>query len=452
MRNTETEQRALESFWTEVERLGGPEKYILSELVRAGIPPPHPVNITRIKDDKLRAAYIADRAREEEARAPLRRKVWDAYRATHLVHLGLDIHWNDVVGVDFFDPYQRKQRLADGALPELESVDQLVGRLREAVPEMDVPTLRWFCYHREVARALHYRAFTIPKKTGGVRHIWAPLPRLKALQRWILHSIAERLPRHGAAHGFVVGRSIVTNAREHVNAKVVVNVDLKDFFPTFTFPRVKGIFRSAGYLEGISTLLALICTEAPRLVVDVGGEKRFVACGPRCLPQGSPASPALTNAACLRLDRRLAGYAAKGGWRYTRYADDLTFSFPAGAPTSPGGAPRVRALLGAVHAITTDEGLTVHPEKTAVRRPGQRMEVTGLVVNGPGEPRVPRAFRRRLRAALHNVQAGRPLHPGESAASLMGYAAFLYSADPDAGRRHLEALQASLAALEGGDA
>jgi RNA-directed DNA polymerase len=434
---------ALVTFWQEVERHGGPEAYILSELKRAGVPVRKRVNITRIKDDKLRAAYIADRKREEDARGPLRRKVWDAYRATHLVHLGLDIYWNDVVGVDFFDPYQRQQRLADSALPELETVDQLIGCLREAVPELDVPTLRWFCYHREVARSLHYRPFTIPKKTGGVRHIWAPLPRLKAMQRWILDNVAERLPRHGAAHGFVVGRSIVTNARVHTGAQVLVNVDLKDFFPTFTFPRVKGIFRSAGYLEGISTLLALLCTEAPRLPLTVDGEQLFVASGPRCLPQGSPASPALTNAACLRLDRRLAGYAARGGWRYTRYADDLTFSLPTGSDYGP----RVRALLAAIHEITAAEGLTVHPDKTSVRRPGQRMEVTGLVVNGEGEPRVPRAFRRRLRAALHTLEQGRALPEHESPARLLGNAAFLYSADPEEGRRQLEALRALIGPL-----
>jgi len=438
-----TDHTALVAFWQEVERMGGPKRYIRSELDRAGVPVRKRVNITRIKDDKLRAAYIADRKLEEDARSPLRRKVWDAYRATHLVHLGLDIHWNDVVGVDFFDPYKRKQRILDNALPEIESVDQLIGHLREAVPEMDVPTLRWFCYHREVARALHYRPYTIPKKSGGVRHIWAPLPRLKALQRWILHNIAERLPRHGAAHGFVVGRSIVTNARAHTGAQVLVNADLKDFFPTYTFPRVKGIFRAAGYLEGIATLLTLLCTEAPRLPLTVDGEKLFVASGPRCLPQGSPASPALTNAACLRLDRRLAGYAAKGGWRYTRYADDLTFSLP----TDSDSGQRVRALLQAIHIITADEGLTVHPDKTTVRRPGQLMEVTGLVVNGSGEPRVPRAFRRRLRAALHNLEQGRPLPAGESPARLMGYAAFLHSADPEEGRRQLEALQAQLASL-----
>jgi RNA-directed DNA polymerase len=436
--NTSQDHAALVEFWQEVERMGGPERYIRSELQRMGVPVSTRIKITRIKDEKRLNAYIAARKREEDARAPLRRKVWDAYKATHLVHLGLDLHWNDVVGVDFFDPYERRQRLTDSALPELETVEQLVERLQEAVPDMNIPMLRWLSYHREVAKTVHYRPFVIPKKSGGVRHIWAPMPRLKATQRWILDNVAERLPRHGAAHGFTVGRSIITNARAHVDSQVVVGLDLKDFFPTLTLPRVKGIFRSAGYLEGISTLLALLCTESPRMPLRHNDATVYVATGPRCLPQGSPASPALTNAACLRLDRRLAGLAAKCGWRYTRYADDMTFSYP----NSGQGRPRVDRLLGVVNTIVAEEGFTVHPDKTTVMGPGTRQEVTGLIVNGSGEPRVPREFRRMLKAAVNNIQQGKPFHEDESVHTLQGYASFLFSADPEAGRQRLEEVAA----------
>ena len=418
--------------------MGGPERYIRSELQRMGVPVRSRIKITRIKDDKQREAYIRDRNREEEARAPLRRKVWDAYKATHLVHLGVDIHWNDVVGVDFFDPYERRQRLEDNALPELETVDQLIERLREAVPDLDIPALRWFCYHRDVAHTLHYRPFVIPKRSGGVRHIWAPMPKLKAIQKWVLHNVAERLPKHGAGHGFIVGRSILTNAQAHTGSQVVVGMDLKDFFPTLTLPRVKGIFRSAGYLEGISTLLALLCTEAPRFPSHLDGKTVYVATGTRCLPQGSPASPALTNAACLRLDRRLAGYATKFGWRYTRYADDLTFSYP----TSGDGTPRVDRLIKVAQDIIKAEGFTVHPDKTHVMGPGDRQEVTGLIVNGDGPPRVPREFRRMLRAAVNNLQQGKPFHEDEDVQTLTGYASFLFSTDADAGRQRFEELAA----------
>ena len=121
-----------------------------------------------------------------------------------------------------------------------------------------VPQLRGMAYHRDAATSLHYVRFTIPKRDGTERPIWAPKRRLKAAQRWVLHNIVERLPVHGAAQGFLVGRSILTNAAVHVNAKTILKMDVKEFFPTVTLRRVKGVFRRAGYRDGISTLLALI--------------------------------------------------------------------------------------------------------------------------------------------------------------------------------------------------
>ena len=203
-------------------------------------------------------------------------------------------------------------------------------------------------YHRDAATSLHYSRFTIPKRDGTERPIWAPKKKLKAAQRWILHNIVERLPVHGAAQGFMVGRSTLTNAAVHANPKTLLKMDVTDFFPTVTWRRVKGVFRRAGYRDGASTLLALLCTEAPREVVQLEGKTYFVSLGPRCLPQGAPTSPAITNALCLRLDRRLAGLAAKLGWRYSRYADDMTFSLPADHKGKPrlGGAARVRGPRG----------------------------------------------------------------------------------------------------------
>src|SRR5262249_4135347 len=155
------------------------------------------------------------------------------------------------------------------------------------------------------------------------------------------------------------------------------------------------IFRKAGYREQIATLLALLCTESPREVAQLEGQTYYVALGPRCLPQGAPTSPGLTNTLCLRLDRRIAGLAQRLGWRYTRYADDMTFSLPDGHK----GKPNLGALLGLVRRIVEAEGFQVHPDKTRVARKGGRQQVTGLVVNGDGAPRVPRKLRRQLRAA-----------------------------------------------------
>src|SRR5262249_52892084 len=151
--------------------------------------------------------------------------------------------------------------------------------------------------------------------------------------------------------------------------------------------------------EQIATLLALLCTESPREVVEHQGKTYYVALGPRCLPQGAPTSPALTNALCLRMDQRVAGLAAKYGWGYTRYADDLTFSLP----NDHTGKPQLGALMGGVRRIVEAEGFAIHPDKTRVHRKGGCQRVTGLVVNGAGDPRVPRALRRQIRAAVHNL-------------------------------------------------
>ena len=196
------------------------------------------------------------------------------------------------------------------------------------------------------------------------------------------------------------------------------------------------MFRKAGYREQVATLLALLCTESPREVVEHDGTTYYVALGPRCLPQGAPTSPALTNTICLRLDRRLAGLARKLGWRYTRYADDLTFSLPADHK----GKPQIGSLFGGIKAITGDEGFAVHPDKTRVMRSGGRQKVCGLVINGEAQPRVPRALRRQLRAALHNLEQGKPLPDGESIARLAGLAAFVHMSDPDLGRSLLQRL------------
>jgi retron-type reverse transcriptase len=263
------------------------------------------------------------------------------------------------------------------------------------------------------------------------------LPKLKAAQHWIHREILEKLLVHGSAHGFLPGRNIASNAGRHMNSRIVLKMDIKNFFPTITLPRVRGVFRHAGYRKQISTLLALLSTESPREIVQHNGTKYFIATGPRCLPQGAPTSPALTNTICLRMDRRLSGLAKKLGWRYTRYADDLTFSLP----QRHKGNPRLGTIIGQVSRIVADEGFEIHPRKTRVARQGARQQVTGLVVNNTGKPRVPRRLKRQLRAAIHNLGQGKPLKDGETPETLAGYAAFVHMTDPKLGKKFLEALK-----------
>jgi len=166
------------------------------------------------------------------------------------------------------------------------------------------------------------------------------------------------------------------------------------------------------------------------------GQKYFIALGSRCLPQGAPTSPAITNALCLRMDRRLSGLAAKFGYRYTRYADDLTFSLE---NTSKQKA-QLGNLLRAVKDIVVEEGFAINTKKTRILRKGSRQKVTGLVVNGDEGVRVPRKTKRQYRAAIHNYLAGKPLREGESWHTLYGYAAFVFMTDQALGLKMMQAL------------
>lgn len=418
--------------WKAIIQAGGIDRYVDQQLEERGF------LVTRrdpagLKKSELER-YKRELKREAAERRALKKAAWEAYRETHIVHLGDGVYFNDAADVDKYDLEEPEKRAATNDWPTLDTPQQLAAFL-----ELSVSQLRWLTYHRDAATRIHYHRFTIPKRNGTERAIWAPHETLKTAQRKVLRAIVEPLPVHGAAHGFVPGRSIVTNARVHAGADVIVQADIRDFFPTVTWRRVRGVFRRGGYREQVATLLALLCTEAPREIVEWRDTRWFVALGPRCLPQGAPTSPGLSNAVSWRMDRRLSGLARKLGFRYTRYADDLTFSRPWGQS----GEPRVGALLAGLKRIVTDEGFTVHPDKTRVLRPGRRQAVTGLVVNGDGGPRVPREVKRTLRAALHRLRTGRDLPKGESLARLAGLAAFVNAAEPELGRSLLDALSAA---------
>jgi hypothetical protein len=136
-----------------------------------------------------------------------------------------------------------------------------------------IPRLRWLAFHSEAPAVTHYVRFQVPKKSGGVRELSAPHHDLAACQQWILTNILEKIPVREVAHGFVPGRSTMTNAVPHVGRQVVLNADLKDFFPSITFPRVKGIFQALGYSPAAATILALLCTECPRRKVTYAANR-----------------------------------------------------------------------------------------------------------------------------------------------------------------------------------
>lgn len=322
-------------------------------------------------------------------------------------------------------------RLACYGLPVLRSEAELAAWLG-----ISRERLRWFTHDRPADTVWHYVRHTRAKRDGGTRVILAPKRELKALQRHVLRHLLDLVPPTEAAHGFRAGHSIATNAGPHAGRQVVVNLDLKDFFPSVTYPRVRGVFISLGYGYAVAATLALLCTEHDRVAYERDDGRYYISVTPRALPQGAPTSPALANLAAARLDRRLLGLARARGWSYTRYADDLTFSGDDAAAAA--------RLLSATKRIIAAEDFVVHPEKVHVARRSGRQVVTGLVVNdGVGTPR---QLRRRLRAVLHNAaQTGLEAQNREGRegfrAYLAGMIGHVSAANPAQGKGLREALQ-----------
>ncbi len=258
----------------------------------------------------------------------------------------------------------------------LQSKDDLVALLNEAKKmlygdKFKPVQLKSLTYYANTQLCeTRYTRFEIKKKTGGKREINAPIRGLKSILQalnLILQCVAEP---HKAATGFVPNKSIVDNARQHVGNQFVYNLDLKDFFHSFDIKRVKygfvdAPFNLSGEREELAYLLARLCTHP----LTLNGETKTV------LPQGSPTSPTITNMLCVKLDRRLSGFAKRFGLKYSRYADDITFS----ANHNIFNKPEFQSELNRI--IADDQQLTINEKKTRLQHNACQQEVTGLIVN-----------------------------------------------------------------------
>ncbi len=254
----------------------------------------------------------------------------------------------------------------------------------------DVPHARmiWVLYKAD--DNARYTQFELPKRSGGMRAIHAPLGLVRELQTKMLPDLKALYRPYPQAHGFIDGRGVASNAAEHVGKRWVLNIDLEDFFPTVNFGRVRGLFMKPPFDMGASA--ATVCA---RIVTHRNG-----------LPQGAPTSPILSNFIAATLDRQLQRLARQNRLTYTRYADDITFS--TNLPTFPPAIVTRRALQGGLLQVEAGDALTEAVSRSGfainrakVRLQGRyvRQSVTGLTVNE--RVNVARARIRKLRAILH---------------------------------------------------
>ncbi|MDY8135075.1 reverse transcriptase family protein [Aquimarina sp. 2201CG5-10] len=321
-------------------------------------------------------------------------------------------------------------RLRQAKLPVLHNAEDIAKAMGISIGQ-----LRFLSFSRKNSKISHYKRFKIPKKTGGFRLISAPQPKLKEAQHWILENVLNKVTVHPKAHGCVVGRSIKTNALPHVRQDVVINQDLKNFFPSIVYSRIKGVFQALGYSNQVATIFALICSEPKIVEVSVLGENYYAQRGERFLPQGSPCSPAITNILCRKLDYRLDGLARKYGFNYTRYVDDLTFS---------GGRDQythITNILKYSNRVVKEENFTLHPDKLRIMKKGVRQEVTGVVVNE--KPNIDKKSLKRFRALLYQIEKDGlegKVWTGKAdiLAQIHGYANFINQIDPEKGKKYKE--------------
>lgn len=231
----------------------------------------------------------------------------------------------------------------------------------------------------------NYTSYFLPKKRGGYRKIAAPCNKLRYVQRKIANFIYDEIKIKNCVHGFARGKDIKTNANYHLKRKYILNLDLKDFFDSITVNRVYGVFHGYpfNFSEKLASCIAKIATYQGRLT------------------QGSPLSPIISTLVCRRLDNELSAFATKYGLRYSRYADDITFSSvkPIKEFFKENVATGEIVLCEELVDIITRNDFQINGDKIRYQNKKERMEVTGLIINE--KLNLVKKYRNKIRAMLH---------------------------------------------------
>ncbi|WP_284037068.1 reverse transcriptase family protein [Neobacillus sp. 114] len=225
--------------------------------------------------------------------------------------------------------------------------------------------------------------YYVSKRNGNLREVWKPNYKLKTIQKWILKNILNKIKVSACAHGFVKNKSILTNAEVHRHQEPfwVFSTDIKEFFPSIKHKEIKKIFMEIGFSDAISEAFCLLTTANGRLV------------------QGFPTSPMLSNIFFREIDKELQQIASRYNIRYSRYADDITFS----GAQKKGYLTLVKKIKEMVTILLSKYSLVINDEKTRLMRNKHTKIVTGLVVTPQGV-RIPQKYIRRLNKEIYYCQ------------------------------------------------
>jgi len=229
--------------------------------------------------------------------------------------------------------------------------------------------------YKELAKIIYklpfeyrYTSFEMNKKNSGKRIISKPNKKLKDIQKTIAEILSTIYKPRPSVYGFTNKRSIISGAERHLGKQCILNIDLENFFDSIHYGRVKYLFMAHPFQfsEKIATILA------------------HILCHDNKLPQGSPSSPIITNMICFKLDKQLQNLAKKSNSTYTRYADDITFSFTTTNKRISKHIiedPEILALSPILIQIIETNGFNINFDKIRLYNKKQRMLVTGVKVN-----------------------------------------------------------------------
>ena len=253
-----------------------------------------------------------------------------------------------------------------------------------------VDSFRLFRYTEEERKKKYYHPVPLRKRNGGVRFLQVPARHLKQVQRKLLPYF-QYAEISTCAAAYVKGKAILDYAQQHTGSKLIVKLDIEDFFGSTDFPKIfravdnalkrspefgSQSFDSSGkqyYNSKISWFIASLCT--------LDG----------VLPQGAPTSPVLSNMALYPLDQIINTYCIKRGIKYSRYSDDMTFS----GNFNPAG------LIDFVRNLLLNNGYFLNESKTVIAGSGRQQKITGVVVNQ--KPQAERNYRRKIRQDIYFI-------------------------------------------------
>ena len=301
------------------------------------------------------------------------------------------------------------QRCSDYAKKLLDKNLPVIYDGRHASEILELQQIKMECYH----------TFTIAGKNKQ-RNITAPSYELKRRQKWILKEILEKQNVSKNCHGFLKDRSILTNAKMHIGHRNILNLDIKDFFPSITQTMVISLFQEIGYSESAAKFLAEVC------------------CYEEKLPQGAPTSPYISNLILRSMDEKLEKFCLKKEITYTRYADDMSFS----------SNEDIGGLSDEICSIIEEYPFKINQKKICYYQDPYRKIVTGLIVK-ENEVCIPKKFKRKLKQEIYYCRhLGVQKHLENTGNSertgfkeyMYGKAYFVAMVEPETGEKYLEDL------------